>query len=199
MPVPSPPNPLNLSVTNAIANGFSVSSLISDVVGVFTPDFRQVFSTARPIKAQITETNKVMQHPVETGATITDHVVTEPVAIELSLIFSTFFYKAAYEEIKQLSIKRTLLTVQTRVAAYTNMIISGMPHQEDAEMYDTITMGLKLQEVLFATPQFGVVPRNASNTGTQARGGVQTTEATPRQSSAALDAYRQFNSGKSAT
>lgn len=173
--------PTNLSATSNITQLIPSGAL--DIVGVYTQDFKQVFSKARPVKIIVKPPNKVMEHPTETGSTVTDDVVTLPKKIELSLILTSGTYKTAYEEIAQLSNQRTLLTVQCRAGVFKNMIIEDYSHQEDSDLYDALTLGLKLSEVLFFTPQYAVVPRNPANNSTQGRGNVQTSPATADQES----------------
>lgn len=144
-----------------------------DVVGVFTQAFQQVFQDARPIKAVIKPLSKLMQHPVEDGTTITDNRIVLPVEIELSLILLPENYKNTYQQIEQYYNDATLLTVQTRVKSYPKQLIAELPHEEDAEMFDTIAVALKLQEVQFVTPQNGLVPKNPSNNPTTDRGTQQ--------------------------
>lgn len=157
-----------------------LANYTTDVVGVFDSNFNPLFTGAKPIKAAINESTKVMEHPVETGITITDHKVIQPVEIQLSLIlpsggrFSGDTYRSVFQQIKQAYIKGTLLTVQTKAATYRNMIISDMPHDEDPEMYDAIALAVRLREVLFVTATFGTLPaskvRNKTNASTTQRG-----------------------------
>lgn len=160
-----------------MANNPQVSTQASDVVGVFTSDFIQVFERARPLKATIKEDAKVFDHPLETGATITDHRIILPIEIEISLILQSKDYRDVYQQIKQLFLNATLLVVQTRAGVYENQLISSMPHEEDPEYYDTITLALKLKEAQFVEPQFASLPpravRNKSNASTEKRGEQQ--------------------------
>lgn len=134
-----------------------------DVIGVFRNDnFAQVFDRARPIKAKVNEQAQVMSHPVEDGSTVTDFKVILPIEIELSMILSSFDYKSVYKTIKDLFQASTLLTVQTRSDTYKSMIISAMPHDEDADVFDSITLALKLTEVKFATVKTGKAPKVSS-------------------------------------
>ena len=149
-----------------------ISTYAQDVVGIYTQDFRQLFKEARPIKAIIKEEAKVMEHPVESGATITDHRVILPIEIEISLILRSFDYPDVYQSIRQSFLNATLLIVQTKVGVYSNQLISAMPHEENPDLYDTISIALKLKQVLFVTTQYGVVPRRASNSNV-ANTGVQ--------------------------
>lgn len=157
-----------------------LANYTTDVVGVFDDNFNPLFQGAKPIKAAINESTKVMEHPVETGITITDHKIVQPVEIQLSLIlpsgsrYAGQTYRSVYQQIKQAYLKGTLLTVQTKATTYRNMIISDMPHDEDPEMYDAIALAVKLKEVLFVTATFGTLPaskvRNKANASTTPRG-----------------------------
>jgi hypothetical protein len=158
--------------------GSILSTAAVDVVGVYTPEFRQVFPRARPIKAVVKEEAQVMEHPLETGATITDHRIILPVEIELSVILQAIDYRNTYQIIKQLFLNGDLLTVQTKTGIYENQLIAAMPHEEDPEMFDAITIALKLKEAQFVTPQFDIVPRNPTKKSTVDRGTQQPKTAT---------------------
>lgn len=125
--------------------------MITDVVAVYNRAFRQVFVSSRPIKASISEGAKVMEHPVETGATISDHRIILPVEITLSMMLTPDSYRAMYNQIYQAFTRAEIFTVQTKVGGYRNMIISEMPHEEDPATYDAIAMNLKMREIQFVT------------------------------------------------
>lgn len=120
-----------------------------DVTGVFDSKFNQVFSLARPMKVAVLEDAKAMQHPLETGATVTDHVIINPVSIELTLFLTGDEYKATYEQIKTLFKAVELLTVTTKTGSYPSMFISGIPHEETSDMFDVVPMTMKLEEARF--------------------------------------------------
>lgn len=167
------------ALTNSLVKSFFPTST-ADVVGVFGQNYSQVFYKARPLKAVIKEEAKLMEHPVETGATITDFRIVLPIEIELILVIQANDYRSEYENIKQLYLNATLLTVQTKTSVYKNQLIASLPHDEDAEIFDAITMALKLKEVQFAVTQIvGTIssPRKPSNSGTVNRGNQQTTDA----------------------
>lgn len=157
----------------------------ADVVAVFDKNFNQVFVNARPIKAMISEQAKVMEHPIETGAVITDHRIIQPVEIELSLILIASDYRNVYQQIKQLYRAGEILTVQTRTDTYQNMLIQKLPHDEDPEMFDVVALALGLKEAQFVTAQFGTLPaskvRDATDASTTQKG-QQTTKTDPNPS-----------------
>jgi hypothetical protein len=166
-----------------------------DVVGFYTSNFVQVFSGARPMKATAKPRLTPMKHPIETGATITDHVIYEPTELDFSIIIQSEDYQNTYQRIKQLYLNATLLIVTTKADTFTNQLITELPHEETAEFFDAIVMELRLQEVLFATSRFTVIPRNPTKASTVNRGNQQTTPATPAQTteiSALLEIKRVF-------
>jgi hypothetical protein len=159
------------SVTNFISSLYAF-----DQVAVFTQDYVQVFRSARTIKATVKEEAKVMEHPVETGATIVDHRIILPVEIELSLILTPTDYQNTYDKIKEAYLNSTLFIVQTKSGIYENQLIQSMPHDESPDNYNTILIALNLKQVIFVTAQYGTTPKNASNTNTTNRGVQQGTK-----------------------
>lgn len=159
------------------------------MVAVFDQNFNQLFREARAIKAVVKEQAKVMEHPVESGAIISDHRIILPVEIDLSLILSSVDYQDVYTSIKQYYLNATLLIVQTRSGIYTNQLIAALPHEEDPTMFDALTIALSLKEVITVTAQFAVTPKRNSNTNTANRGTQQGTPATPSQTTVAQDGF----------
>src|SRR5574337_297464 len=150
--------------------GQYIASAAKDVTGVFTQSFTQVFRAARPIKVSILPQKKMMEQPLETGATTVDHVILQPIEAELSMIIPNGEYRNAMAEIKQLYEESILLIVQTKADTYSNMVISAMPHEESAEMMDAIALALKLREVQFATTTTKIVPKDPTKNSTVDRG-----------------------------
>lgn len=159
-----------------------VPSLASvDVVGVYKQDFTQVFAKARPFKARVKPESDDMEQPLETGATVVDHVVFNPIEIELALLIPAPFYRDVYQQIIQLYQSSELLIVQTKASTYYNQKISGLPHEESADMNDVLSLALKLTQVQFANTEVSTAPRNPANGNTKNRGNQQPNPATPEQ------------------
>ncbi|MDL2313395.1 hypothetical protein LJC36_00265 [Desulfovibrio sp. OttesenSCG-928-C14] len=148
-----------------------------DVVAVLD-GYTQVFRAARPIKASVRDEAKLMEHPQESGGTVTDHEVFQPVAIELMLILQPENYRDTYREIKTLYRQGKILTVQTKADSYRNQVIEAIPHEEDPDKFDTIPLTLKLKEITIVTAQFQAVykPKNQAQSDTSDRGEVQPEE-----------------------
>jgi len=147
-----------------------------DQVAIFDQDFNQLFIGARAIKAVINEQAKVMEHPLESGATITDHRVIMPIEIELSFILNRENYQDTYRQIRQYYYAADLLIVQTRSGVYENQLIASMPHEENPDQYNTLTMAVTLKEAQFALTEFDFAPRDVLQSTTNNRGAQQGTE-----------------------
>lgn len=176
------------------AIGTYISTAAIDVVGVFTQGFVPVFQTGRPIKADIKEDSKIMEHPLENGATIVDHRIILPIEIELSLLLPNGEYRNIYQEIKQLFLNGEILSVHTRTGVYDNQIIAALPHDESPDMWDTVSLALKLREVQLASSTTSNVPnpRKPSDSGTVQRGTQQGNSATSQDEGKASVLYGVF-------
>lgn len=152
-----------------------------DVTAVLDSSLNQVFTTARPVKATTKPTSKLMEHPLETGATRIDHRVFNPTDIELSMVLVGEEYRQVYQQIKDIWLRGDLLTVQTRTDSWPSMMIKDMPHEESPDLIDGVTLILILHEVMFTTAEFRdmkVKPKmaEAKNTSTVKRGEQRPTE-----------------------
>jgi len=87
-------------------------SFAFDTVAVFNQDYEQLFRDARSIKAIVKEQAKVMEHPIETVAVITDHRIILPVEIELSLLLLSRSYQDTYKAIRFFLSKWYSLVIQ---------------------------------------------------------------------------------------
>lgn len=205
-----------VKILNTISSALSSIALLpsKDVVAVFDQNFNQVFSQAIPMKAVIKPVAKTMEHPVETGVTITDHIIFLPIEIELNMMLTgiggvvgfltgSTNYQSVYAQINSLFKAGTLLTVQTKTATYANMIIESIPHDEDPDRWDTVPLALKLRQVQFVQAQFATLPpssvRNPANASTQQLGQVQPQAATAEQQAFGANAYSRNLTGISVT
>jgi hypothetical protein len=155
-----------------------IPSQAQDLVAVYTQDYLQVFPKARPLKAIIKENSKIMDHPLETGATVVDHRIINPVEIELTMVLSSFDYRDTYQQIKKLYLDGELLIVQTRSDTYTNQIIESIPHDESPDFFDAITLSLSTREVQFAVAETSFIPSDPVNESTVERSTIQPEDAT---------------------
>lgn len=177
-------------------NNLLSSTQAADIVAVLNADtFDQVFAAARPMEAVVYERAEVMEHPLETGATIVDHRIITPVEIELPLRVASIDYVDAYNEVKQLYLAGTLLSVQTRTGSYDSMLIAEMPHRETADMLNGVEINLRLKEARFVEPSYGDLPprkvENQAQASTKKKGVQKTTTAKPSTTAKAVDTTKE--------
>lgn len=162
-----------MSTEQILAVGTSlIPSFAQDVIGVYTSNFLQVFPGARPMRVEVKRILRPAEHPLETGAVTTDHVIFEPIDITLYVILPSPDYRNTYESIVQFYQAAELLIVKTKGATFNNMLISEIPHVEDSEHFNALTMILKLRQTLFVTSEFQEVPADPQNTPTVSKGTV---------------------------
>lgn len=161
-----------------------------DVVAVLNSDFAQVFEKARAIKATIARPSRAMEHPLETGDTVTDHRIILPVLIELAVVCASEDYRSVYQQIRDLFKKGELLTVQTRVDSFPSMLIEKMPHDETPDMLDGVAVAISLKEAQFVQPQFSTFKvAQPKDSNTVARGQQQPTDAPAERRSSVLGSF----------
>lgn len=171
----------------------------TEIVAILDDNYNELFnSSSQVLRALVREGAKLMKHPLETGETIADHIVFEPVGIEISLILDRTQYIDNFQEIKSLYKAATKLTIQTRVETYDDMYILEIPHDESAAMADTVAVAVKFEQAIFVNPQYQQLPPSkvakSSNSSTAKTGQKQGSDASSSQSSAAFDLI--FGSGK---
>lgn len=160
-----------------------------DYVAIFDENLAQVFREARALKATVKETSELMKHPLETGSVIIDHRIILPIEIDLAVVIQAEDYQSVYQQIREYYQNGTFLIIQTRTGVYENMVIASMPHDESPEMYDTVPIALRLREVQFVEPQYGIQPAAPSNQTTVDRGTQQGSTPTVSQTGAAQDIF----------
>lgn len=148
-----------------------------DTVAIFDSNFNQVFPDARPMKCTVRPSARIMEHPLENGQIIADYKIILPREIIQPLIVSSDVYKDVYAEINNLFETAELLTVQTRVSNFTNMVIEKMPHEERPDMFDVVTIELSLKQVVLVQPVSNFAPANPTKVDTQNNGQQNATTA----------------------
>ncbi len=168
---------------------YFISSAVQDFVGVFDQDFNQVFPKARIMKPIVKPTAMGMEHPVESGVLLTDHIIIKPLEIELSIIVPGFDLSNTYQIIYDYFRNFTLFTIQTKTSSYSNLYILEMPHEEDPDLFDAISLTLKFKQAQISTSTVSsitpVTPKSPVDSTTVNRGSQQPT--TPK-TTVAIDA-----------
>ena len=122
------------------------SSAAFDAVGILDNDGFPVISGLRPVSVDVVRSSKKFTHPLENNAIRSDHKIITPIQIEYRGIIQAEDFQETYNQIERLFIDSTLLTVQTRAGTYESMIIQAMPHKEDTDLYNAISIVVSFEE-----------------------------------------------------
>lgn len=148
------------------------ASQAADVVAIYrAEDMSQVMSALRPLSASIFETAELMEHPVEDGSMIADHLVLNPTDVELPCVVQAVDIPAVIDEARELHVGGVLLTVQTRSGSVLNMVLTAIPREETPASLDAPNVLLRLRQARFVEAEYGELkagqvqePKNASTT-----------------------------------
>lgn len=172
-----------------------------DVVAITGAGFLPLFAAARPLQANVTELADIMEHPLETGAVITDHIVFQPIEIELPLLcVGEVAYRSTYAALRSTFQQGALLTIRTRTGSYPSMVITDLPHEETPDVFDGVAIRLRLREARFVTPKTELSSKQVKNpaqASTTNRGAQQTS--TPGAAAAGKATTAASNSSQGAT
>ena len=127
-------------------------------------------------------TYKKTQHPVLTGASITDHVYAEPARVVLEIGMSDAMASftngvwvgastksiSAWQILKQLGLAKTLFTLSTRLDTYNNMVIVSAVAPDDNKTKHALIATIVLEEIIAAsvssTPNASARPQTSGST-----------------------------------
>ncbi len=182
-----------------VARGLVTPTRSLDVVAITGAGFAPLFSAARPLTAGVYEFADIMEHPLETGALIADHIVFQPTEIELPLMcVGELAYRSTYAALRSTFKAGTLLTIRTRTGSYPNMVITDLPHEETPDAFDAVAIRLRLREARFVSPKTGLSQsqvKNPSQASTANRGNQQTSAANGPTSSKAGNSFSKSGAG----
>lgn len=105
----------------------------------------------------------VTRHPVEQGATITDHAYAEPSELMLTYGWAegsnqntandAAFLNNLYQQFLAIRLARSLSTIYTGKRTYQNMLIVSLQHTTDRETEHVLLIRIGFAEILMATTQ----------------------------------------------
>lgn len=156
------------------------------------------------IDEQKTYNSTIPSYPVESGFSVSDTIILEPIAIQMTLYVSntpvTWLHRHGNsvdrvnkicEEIEKMWFAKKLVKVVTRDAIYTNMGISSISIKKSKELGYAREIQLQLQKVTITSRKVVTIPSYALKAGaTQANAGTASVSTT---SSAGNGASRNPN------
>lgn len=109
----------------------------------------EIFKNLCYIDGNIQDDLKMMEHPLETGANITDHIIDDAKKGTIQcLIYDDD--SSSLNEILECFRNRTQLIVKIKNEVFTDLCISSKPVKADIEHYNSTVYELGLKEVQWA-------------------------------------------------
>lgn len=100
------------------------------------------------IDAKVNIESSLCDHPVESGALITDASIILPVKAEVSVAMPTFFAERIYEQMKDMyRLKKDKIILQTKYGLYKNLVLQNIEYELEHETVDRTKFVLTLREI----------------------------------------------------
>ncbi|MBQ8201474.1 MAG: hypothetical protein IJZ74_06885 [Clostridia bacterium] len=179
----------------------SLTMIVSPSYGRFT--FDAVFRTDHMANVTVT------QHPVQTGASISDHAYAEPDEVTLEIGMSDAVTYAgtnhsvnAYSQLRAIMAKREPVTLITRLQSYKNMVITSMSAPDDYTTMNALKATIYFRQIEMVsvstiTVQQKVTASSSTPTNTSSNGSgsgakkPSTSSSSPSSSSSSSSSKKQ--------
>ena len=100
------------------------------------------------ISAKVNIESDLCDHPLESGAVVTDASIILPVSAEVTVAMPTFFAERIYEQIKGAYLnKDPKIILQTKYGLYKNMILKNIEYELEKGTVDRTQFVLSLREI----------------------------------------------------
>lgn len=149
------------------------------------------FSATVTLEEVGTDELEITQHPVQQGASITDHAYMKPATVNIKVMWNDNDAPLAetYKNLLDLQSSREPFDVVTGKRTYRNMLIKSLGQTNDVQTENILSISLQLQEIFITAVEVVTVPerakqKNAGKTGATENAGQKSAQETPRKRSA---------------
>jgi hypothetical protein len=157
------------------------------------------------IRVEHTSSLRITEHPVQTGANISDHAYIMPahVVMEIgmsdvmdTLITGQFSDNksksvSAYQTLKRLQARRMPLTVTTRLNVYKNMLIEQLTSPDDAKTLYGLRATVIMKEIITVDVSNVTVSARPQTTGNTPKGPIQAAQPKPEEKSTIIRKFEK--------
>lgn len=144
---------------------------------------REVLQNLEYIDGSVKDDVQLMEHPLETGATIVDHEIFNPNEITIRALIDDND-KQSLNDLMEYYKKATPLSVRAKGELFTNLIISSKPYKIDSSYFNKSTYDISFREVQYAVTTYVKMKvsqvKKKSNASTSKGGYKQAQKVTPK-------------------
>lgn len=98
--------------------------------------------------AEVKESSRIMEHPLENGSVVADHQVQMPVEIRLQIVMPYYLYDDIVNDLRKLKESGTLVSVHCKGGVYTDMVFVDIPHSEKVENVSRLSFDCILRQAM---------------------------------------------------
>jgi hypothetical protein len=129
----------------------------------------------------------ITRHPVQSGASFVDHVYLQPAILSMEIGMSDVMDRfqsgdytsnssksvSAYQTLTYLRALRIPLTITTRLATYTNMVIAHISAPDDNRTFHGLRVSIRFEQIILGTVTLQSQSNRPNQTDTNNEGTVQ--------------------------
>ena len=98
--------------------------------------------------AKVNIESDLCDHPIESGAVVTDASIIMPVQADVTVVMPTFFAERIYEQMYDLyKAKKDKIILQTKYGLYKNLVLQNMEYELEHDTIDRTKFILTLREI----------------------------------------------------
>ena len=116
-------------------------------------DDNEVLSGLQIVRIALEDNAKIFEHPIETGAVITDHQIYEPKTTVIQAYISNDDSETL-EELENLYLSGASLKIRAGNKIIENVVISGKPNEIDGTKFDKTLYSITFREVQEVMPVY---------------------------------------------
>lgn len=164
--------------------------------GVYILDndsLEHIWPGAEVMNLSVTQTATATKFAVEDGTTRSDHVVQNPIEISITILLVDDISQA-FEEILDTYESTRLVTILTRTAVYTDLLVVAIPQTQKSDALDASEVEVKLSQWREVVPEYGALsPKKVAkkNQASTMNNGTQATTEPPLEKKASI-LYKHF-------
>lgn len=117
------------------------------------------------MSAKVSVESDLCDHPIETGRTLTDSSIIQPITAQVEVAMPTFFAERIYNSMYDLQQKKeNKIILQTKYGVYKNLVLQGFGYSLEHKTADRTIFTLTLREIMEVEPygEFGFLASSAS-------------------------------------
>lgn len=123
-----------------------------------------IFETAAPTLLEVKQEKRATRFAVETGAIRSDHVIDMPLEIPVELQLWGKEAQEGYDALKDYYDRRALVSIETNMDIYMDMLIEAQPHIESSENFLGATVSARFLQWTEIEPEYGeLLPRQVKS------------------------------------